>query len=146
MPALYEATGAFAGKAVADRTIIPMTQREAPGCRDAAFATALLLGIGIALFASGLALVNQDSCAGLCEFAGLAMLYAGGPISGLIGFLTDSVIIAWPLEVMLWVVLGFSAARWGTARGRSTWAYVITILAIAAIYGLVLSQFVELSA
>ncbi len=123
-----------------------MSQKEAPGCRDAAFATGLLLGIGIALFASGLALINQDSCSGSCEFAGLAMLYAGGPISGLIGFLTDSVVIAWPLEVMLWVVLGFSAARWGSSRRRSTGAYVVTILALAALYGLVLSQFVELSA
>lgn len=122
-----------------------MTQKEAPGCRDAAFATALLLGIGIALFASGLALVNQETCTGPCEFAGLAMLYAGGPISGLMGFLTDSVIIAWPLEVMLWVVLGFSAARWGAVKERSTGTYVITILTISAIYGLILSQFVELT-
>lgn len=122
-----------------------MAQSEEPGCRDAALATALLLGIGIALFASGLGLVNQDSCMDACEFAGLAMLYAGGPISALIGFLTDSVIVAWPLEVMLWVVLGFTAARWGAVKGRSTWAFVLTTLVIAAGYGLILSQFVELT-
>lgn len=122
-----------------------MASSPEPGCRDAALATALLLGIGIALFASGLVLVNRESCTGVCEFAGLAMLYAGGPISALLGVFTDSVVIAWPLEVMLWVVLGFTAARWGAARGRSTWAFVTLVLAIAIGYGIVLSQLVELA-
>ncbi len=122
-----------------------MARSEEPGCRDAALATSLLLGLGVVFFAIGLTLVNQDSCTGTCEFAGLAMLYTGGPISALIGFLTDSVIVAWPLEVMLWVVLGFTAARWGAAKGRSTWAFVLMTLVIAMAYGLILSQFVELA-
>ncbi len=121
-----------------------MKQKEAPGCRDAALATGLLLGIGVVLVASGLALINRDGCTGLCEFAGLAVLYAGGPISATIGAVTDSVVIAWPLEIVLWGVLGFWAARMGSGKDRSTWAYVIGILAIALVYGLVLSQFVEL--
>ena len=122
-----------------------MANREDPGCREAALATALLLGIGIALFASGLAMINQSTCSGACEFAGLAILYAGGPISAAIGALTDSVIVAWPLEVMLWVVLGFWAARIGAKGNRSTWAVVVGILVVALLYGLVLSQFVELA-
>ncbi|MDH3189193.1 MAG: hypothetical protein OEM39_00915 [Acidimicrobiia bacterium] len=122
-----------------------MASTPEPGCRDAALATGLLLGIGIALFVSGLALVNRESCTGVCEFAGLAMLYAGGPISALIGVLTDSVIVAWPLEVVLWVVLGYSAARWGAARGRSTWAFVTVLLIGAVGYGIALSQLVELA-
>jgi hypothetical protein len=73
------------------------------------------------------------------------MLYTGGPISALIGALTDSVIVAWPLEVMLWVILGFSSARWGARPDRSTWAFAIGVLALAVVYGLVLSQFVELT-
>jgi F0F1-type ATP synthase assembly protein I len=63
----------------------------------------------------------------------------------MIGFLTDSIVIAWPLEVMLWVVLGFWAARRGANRNASTWAYVISTLALALIYGVVLSRFVELA-
>ncbi len=122
-----------------------MTRSEEPGCRDAALATALLLGIGLALMGSGLALINQSVCEGICEFAGLSILYAGGPVSAMIGFLTDSVVIAWPLEVMLWVVLGFWAARWGANRDRSTWAFVVVILAVALVYGVVLSRFVELA-
>lgn len=122
-----------------------MPDPEAPGCRDAALATALLLGIGITLFASGLALVNRDSCTGACEFIGLAMLYTGGPISAVLGVFTGYVIVAWPLEIMFWVILGFSAARWGARRSRSTWAFAVVVLSAAAIYGVVLSQFVELA-
>lgn len=122
-----------------------MTQKDDPGCRDAAFSTILLLGVGIALFVSGLAMINQESCTGACEFFGLAMLYAGGPVSAAIGALTDSVIVAWPLEVMLWVVLGFWCARRGSTTGRPALRYAISILGIALVYGLVLSQFVELA-
>lgn len=122
-----------------------MPQSEAPGCRDAALATLLLLGVGIAFFASGLGMINQDSCSGSCEFVGLALLYTGGPISALIGAFTDSVIVAWPLDVMLWVLLGFWCARIGERRGRSSLVYAISILGIALVYGLVLSQFVELA-
>ncbi len=94
---------------------------------------------------SGLALINQPVCKGICEFAGLSILYAGGPISAMIGFLTDSIVIAWPLEVMLWVVLGFWAARRASNRDTSTWSYVISILVLALVYGVVLSRFVELA-
>jgi hypothetical protein len=115
------------------------------GCRDAALATALLLGIGVVLFASGLALVSRENCSGACEFFGLAILYAGGPISAAIGAFTDSLVVAWPLEIMLWVILGFWAARVGSSRGRSTWGISISIVGLALLYGLVLSQFVELA-
>jgi hypothetical protein len=46
---------------------------------------------------------------------------------------------------MLWVVLGFWAARRAANRTASTWAYVISTLALALIYGVVLSRFVELA-
>lgn len=122
-----------------------MANAEDPGCRDAALATSLLLGIGMAFLWSGFALVNQETCQGACEFWALAMLYAGGPIGAVIGFFTDTTIVAWPLEIMLWVVLGFWAARMGSSRERSTWFFVMTILAAAAGFGLILSQFVELA-
>ena len=123
-----------------------MAETEAPGCRDAAFATAFLLGLGMALFASGLALINQSGgCTDTCEFIGLGILYSGGPISAALGAFTNSVVIAWPLEVMLWVVLGFWAARRSAVTGRSLWAYATAILVVSLIYGFTLSQFVELA-
>ncbi len=123
-----------------------MAQSEAPGCRDAALATAFLLGFGMAMFVTGLALINQSGgCIDTCEFIGLAILYSGGPISAALGAFTDTVVIAWPLEVMLWVVLGFWAARRAAVTRRSLWAYVTVILVVSLVYGFVLSQFVELA-
>lgn len=145
MAGFYDSEVGFDGKGPTAFTIRLMSQSEDPGCRDAALATSLLLGIGIALFASGLVLVNQEACSGTCEFVGLTMLYAGGPVSALIGVLTDTVVVAWPLEVMLWVILGFTAARWGARRDRSTWSFAIGVLALAVVYGLALSQLVELT-
>ena len=117
---------------------------EAPGCRDAALATGFLLGSGIGLFAIGLTLINQDSCSSLCETLGLTSLYAGGPISAIFGVLTDTVAVAWPLDLTLWVVLGFGAARLKTARNAPLLGTSLVILLIAVVYGLVLSRFVEL--
>ena len=118
---------------------------EPPGCRDTAIATGFLLGFGIVLFAIGLTLINRDACDGACETVGLSLLYAGGPISALIGFFTDTVVVAWPLDVTLWVVLGFGVARWAGNRDRRPLGPSLVLLLFFVAYGLVLSQFVELT-
>jgi hypothetical protein len=97
------------------------------------------------MFAIGLTLINRDSCAGACEVAGLSLLYAGGPVSALIGFFTDTVVVAWPLDVTLWVLLGFAVARWADNRNRRPLGPALVILLCFVVYGLVLSQFVELT-
>jgi hypothetical protein len=121
------------------------TATEPPGCRDVAIATGFLLGFGIVMFAIGLTLINRDSCTGACEIAGLTLLYAGGPISAIIGVFTDTVVIAWPLDVTLWVVLGFGVARWAGNRDRRPLGSALAVLLFFVAYGLVLSQFVELT-
>ncbi|MGH8949056.1 MAG: hypothetical protein ACRDXF_09380, partial [Acidimicrobiia bacterium] len=85
---------------------------EGISCRDAVLSTVFLLAFGIVFFATGLTMINRDVCAGTCETLGLTLLYAGGPISALFGIFSDSVIVAWPLDVILWVVLGFGVARY----------------------------------
>jgi hypothetical protein len=97
------------------------------------------------MFATGLAMINQETCAELCETAGLTLLYAGGPISAVIGILTDHVMAAWPLDITLWVVLGFGVARYAERRGRRPWGPALAIVALFLVFGLVLSQFVELT-
>lgn len=97
------------------------------------------------MFAIGLTLINRDSCTGACEIAGLTLLYAGGPISAIIGVFTDTVVIAWPLDVTLWVVLGFGVARWTGNRDRRPLGSALAVLLFFVAYGLVLSQFVELT-
>jgi len=118
---------------------------EPPGCRDVAIATGFLLGFGIVMFAIGLTLINRESCTGVCETAGLTLLYAGGPISAIFGVFTDHVVIAWPLDVTLWVVLGFGVARWTGNHDRGPLGTALAVLLFFVVYGLVLSQFVELT-
>ena len=121
------------------------SQQDGIGCRDAALSTAFLLGFGVIFFAIGLTLINQDTCTGACETLGLTLLYAGGPISAVIGVLTDHVIVAWPLDVTLWVVLGFTVARAASRRGSRPLGLALAITALSLVFGLVLSQFVELA-
>lgn len=115
------------------------------GCRDSALSTVFLLGFGIVFSAVGLTLINRDLCTGSCETIGLTLLYAGGPISALIGIVTESVIVAWPLDLTLWVVLGFTVARVTGNRGSRPWGPLLTLVALFLLYGLVLSQIVELA-
>lgn len=121
------------------------SKQDGIGCRDAALSTGFLLGFGIAFFAIGLTMINREVCTGLCETLGLSLLYAGGPISAVIGVLSDHVIVAWPLDVILWVVLGFWVARFSGNRGVRPLGPALAIVVIFALVGLVLSQLVELT-
>jgi hypothetical protein len=118
---------------------------EGISCRDAALSTAFLLAFGIVFFAVGLTMINRDVCVGLCETLGLTLLYAGGPVSALFGIFTDSVIVAWPLDVIVWVVLGFGVGRYASNRRIQPWGPLLALSAFFLIYGLVLSQLVELT-
>ena len=60
-------------------------------------------------------MINREVCEGICATLGLTLLYAGGPVA-LFGIFTDSVIVAWPLDVIVWVVLGFGVACYATNR------------------------------
>lgn len=121
------------------------SKQDGIGCRDAALSTGFLLGYGIVFFAIGLTMINREVCTGLCETLGLSLLYAGGPISAVIGVFSDHVIVAWPLDVILWVVLGFWVARFSGNRGMRPLGPALAIVVIFALIGLVLSQLVELT-
>lgn len=102
--------------------------------------TALLLTLAVASLLIGLALIDGASCSGWCGRLALTLVYAGGPVSGLFGVLTTSLVVAWPLDLILWVALGFLLA----GRRRPARALFLTIAA-ALVYGLVLSGMVELA-
>lgn len=121
------------------------SKQDGIGCRDAALSTGFLLGYGIVFFAIGLTMINREVCTGLCETLGLSLLYAGGPISAVIGVFSDHVIVAWPLDVILWVVLGFWVARFSGNRDMRPLGPALAIVVIFALIGLVLSQLVELT-
>ena len=106
-------------------------QSEAPGCRDAAIATGILLTTAIVFMAIGITLANQADCSGACETLALTLLYAGGPLSAALGVFFGDLWVAWPLEITLWVVVGFLLARWAGRRNRSVVPAALTLLLIA---------------
>ena len=93
----------------------------------------------------GLALINDGQCSGTCETLGFTLLYAGLPISAGFGVLFGDLVVAWPLDITLWVVLGFVVARLSDRKDRNVLGPTLLAIVIALAYGLVLSQFVELA-
>lgn len=123
-----------------------MTNRDdGTGCRDAAVGTLFLLGFAVVFMVTGLTLGDNPDCQGVCEATALTLLYAGGPLSALLGVVFGGVWLAWPLEVTLWVVIGFLTARVAARRSVRVLAAAMVVLAVALVYGLVLSSLVELA-
>lgn len=118
---------------------------DSPGCRNATISVALLVVTAVVFMVLGLTLVNDTSCSGVCETSGFTLLYAGLPISALFGVLFGDLVVAWPLDITLWVVLGFLIARWSDRKKRNVLGPSLMVIVLALGYGLVLSQFVELA-
>ena len=118
---------------------------DSPGCRNATISVALLVVTAVVFMVLGLTLVNDTSCSGVCETSGFTLLYAGLPISALFGVLFGDLVVAWPLDITLWVVLGFLIARWSDHKKRNVLGPSLMVIVLALGYGLVLSQFVELA-
>ena len=121
------------------------SQPESPGCRSAAIATALLGGTAVVFMILGLVFVNDTACDGWCETFGLTLLYAGLPVSAAIGVGFGDLVLAWPLDITFWVVLGFLLARYSDNRGRAVLGVALLGILLALAYGLVLSWFVEIA-
>jgi hypothetical protein len=62
-------------------------------------------------------------------------------VSATIGLFFDELVLAWPLDITLWVAAGFLVAR----RQGNIWGPVMVLIGISSIYGLVLSQLVEIA-
>lgn len=118
---------------------------DSPGCRNATISVALLVVTAVVFMVLGLTLVNDTNCSGVCETSGFTLLYAGLPISALFGVLFGDLVVAWPLDITLWVVIGFLIARWSDRKKRNVLGPSLMVIVLALAYGLVLSQFVELA-
>lgn len=95
--------------------------------------------------AIGLRLVNDQTCTGGCETLALTLLYGGLPVSAAIGVFFGELILAWPLDITFWVVIGFLLARMADKRRRNVLGAVLVTVILALGYGLVLSFFVEIA-
>lgn len=121
------------------------SRSEPAGCRNAAIATTLLVGLALVFMAIGLTLVNDRSCESGCETLGLTLLYGGLPVSAVLGIVSGDLVLAWPLDITLWVVLGFFLARAAERRGRGVLGSVLVTILVTLLYGLVLAQLVEIA-
>jgi hypothetical protein len=95
--------------------------------------------------AVGLTLVNDNACEDACETLALTLLYGGLPVSAPFGVLFGDIVVAWPLDITFWVVIGFLLARFADRRDRSVLGAVLIAVVATLAYGLVLSSFVELA-
>lgn len=93
----------------------------------------------------GLTLINESTCTGYCDTLAVTFLYAGLPISAVFGVLFGDLVVAWPLDITFWVLMGFGIARWTGRRDRRLLGSVLVAILLALAYGLVLSRFVEIA-
>jgi hypothetical protein len=104
------------------------------------------VALGLAFLAIGLALITDGTCEGACETLALTVLHAGLPVSAVLSVLFgDLVVVAWPLDITFWVVIGFLLARFSDNRRRNVLGAVLIAVMAALGYGLVLSSLVELA-
>ncbi len=108
-------------------------------------ATSFLLGMAVAFMALGLALTARPGCTGACETAALTLLYAGGPIGAIVCVIFEGLYLLWPLEITLWVVIGFLIARRADRTGSGVLGPSLVVVVVAIAFGLVLSSLVEMA-
>jgi hypothetical protein len=114
-------------------------------CRPAAFVALGLLAAAAVLFAAGFGLISNEACTGACERLGLTLLYAGGPVSAVFGVVGGQVVVAWPVDIALWILLAVVAVRVAERRGTSPPATAAVILGAAIAFGFALSFLVEVA-
>ena len=119
---------------------------EPPGCRSAAIASGILIAVCLAFIGIGIPLVTSPDCLDACRVASETILFAGTPISAIFNMVFGGdLVVAWPLEITFWVVVGFLLARYADNRRRSVLGPVVVVLGLALVYGLVLSTQVEIA-
>lgn len=104
------------------------------------------MAVCLVFIAIGIPLVTSADCLDVCRTASETVLFAGTPISAIFNMVFGGdLIVAWPLEITFWVVVGFLLARFADNRGRSVLGPVMITLGLALVYGLVLSTQVEIA-
>lgn len=120
-------------------------QLEGQGCRETALVSGFLIAFALVTMAIGLVLINRSGCQGLCETTGVVLYASGLPLSAAMAFFFGDLVVAWPLDVTFWVVLGFLIAGRASRKGRGPYPTALAAVLIALVYGLVISTFVEIA-
>ena len=116
---------------------------EGIGCRPAALSGFALIGWALVVGGVGLAMVLSDGCGGICSEGGLALFYSAAPVSALFGVLGGGLPVAWPLDVLVWLLLGVGLTSWTTKRPLDLRRLTAATIGVALVFGVVMSRFVE---
>lgn len=122
-----------------------MPKSSQAGCRDTAIAAAILVVVALVFMAVGLSLINREACTEGCETVAFTLLYAGLPVSAVFGVVFGDLVVAWPLDITIWVVIGVVVARFSQGSSRRVLGGVLVTILLALAYGLVLSSLVEIA-
>lgn len=120
-----------------------MAEGRSEGCRDLTRLAAVFLLFSAVGLAAGIRLISNQACERLCETAGLALYGAGGPVSGLFAALAGGLVLAWPVDITLWIVLAFGAIKLSNARAIPIRRVAIWVLSGALLWGVLVASLLE---
>lgn len=113
------------------------------GCRPTALAFLLLAAFVVAGATIGVSLGLRTGCDAACEAVGFT-LYAGAlPVSGVFAALAGDLPVAWPLDATLWIIVSLAVGRLAERRRVGVPRMALWAIAVALVYGFVLSFFIE---
>ncbi len=125
----------------------PQSQQEGIGCRVVGTTAIVLAGIGGIFWATGFILGRPDSCTGVCEWLSFALMFAGTPVSAIFTVIPGGdLVIAWPVDGMLWLAAAMLHARMGQEADPWTprWnRLTIIFVGIALSFGAILALGVD---
>jgi hypothetical protein len=110
-------------------------EAQAIGCRPAAGAFGVFMVFLVATVTVALVIT-------LNERISYPFLFAGLPVTGLLTSIGGDLAFAWPLDLTLWLVLGFTAARLAD-RPTAYRRFIVSVLIAAMLVGTILGFLVE---
>ena len=116
---------------------------EGIGCRPAALSGLALIGWALVVGGVGLAMVLSEGCGVVCSEGGLALFYGAAPVSALFGVLGGGLPVAWPLDVLVWLLAGVGLTSWTARRRLDIRRLTAAAIGLALVFGVVMSRFVE---
>lgn len=114
------------------------------GCRTMLTAVGTLLVFAVGAVAIGLGLILGEDPSPLAETFGLALYAAGAPVSGVFAVIAGDLPLTLYLDLVVWVVGGAAITKLAE-RGRPLALLLVTAMALALAFGLVVSTLIELA-
>ncbi len=125
-------------------TAEPDFEPDAPGCRLAAAGAGVLLGLAALGFWIGFFVLDPPNYA--LVFAALPVSALFTVLGALLASASSDFLLAWPVDLALWLAAAFVVSRWATSKQLRPRAYAsvfLLVVVIALVYGVALSWLVE---